>query len=285
MFAPIGMQQFWKECWKMQQQLSQGNLSTTQQSTSSNESEAASSHSMTPDTTRNDSHSMTDQDTHEKLPQNHSQQLQFSALPDVDCKDSRKSDDLNNFIPKETNFTSWQLEELENTFETSHYPDVFMREALALRLDLLESRVQEIDNIQSLKYNTASYYNAVESSYRNLRRSIRKTFLVRANYAIFTSISIVFLNITVWFQNRRAKWHKREQLRKAAQQRTQTSIPDTNGNAKSSTASENEAKNSENITLPKNKTFFIDSLLTASRVPRGRRPNAKYPRVQCISRI
>ncbi|CAA9999356.1 unnamed protein product [Nesidiocoris tenuis] len=40
-----------------------------------------------------------------------------------------------------TNFNSWQLEELERAFMASHYPDVFMREALALRLDLKESRV------------------------------------------------------------------------------------------------------------------------------------------------
>jgi len=40
-----------------------------------------------------------------------------------------------------TNFNSWQLDELEKAFYVCHYPDIFMREALALRLELREPRV------------------------------------------------------------------------------------------------------------------------------------------------
>ncbi|KAK7501003.1 hypothetical protein BaRGS_00007883 [Batillaria attramentaria] len=41
-----------------------------------------------------------------------------------------------------TNFSGWQVTQLERAFLLTHYPDVYMREALACRLHLTEARVQ-----------------------------------------------------------------------------------------------------------------------------------------------
>ncbi|XP_046361233.1 homeobox protein unc-4 homolog [Haliotis rufescens] len=214
-----------------------------------------------------------------------------------DSKDDGKDSQSVKRRRTRTNFTGWQLEELEKAFQDSHYPDVFMREALALKLDLVESRVQVWFQNRRAKWRKKE--NTKKGPGRPAHNAQPQT----------CSGEPMDPEEVKRREQERAEKKRRKQedrLRRLEEKRRVSgdgklklsllSLSDLSSSASdgpysSSLLSPNTrpdtGSDDSNHGQPEKRKcpFSIDSLLETPKVPRGRRPNSKYPRVQACKSL
>lgn len=131
-----------------------------------------------------------------------------------------------------TTFSRAQLDQLETLFDRTRYPDIFMREEVALKINLPESRIQ-----------------------------VCITELVFKSVVFALSILLrIFSFIKVWFKNRRAKCRQQEKAMKKPSSSNNVQEKSNSSNETSICKRETKSPNVRTHRSPPSTTSSVNSL-------------------------